>query len=146
MKGAGRGPGLAMIVAGIACGAEASTFNVAFLMDPVGPKALPYLVAAILIGAGIHAAARPTSDGALIAGSTFPRVGAAVAAFLLYAAALPWVGFFLSTTLVVTTLSRLFGARTRQAVPAAAALSGGLWLIFVLGLGLPLPIGDLWIR
>ena len=146
MNAAARAPGLVLIAAGVACGVEASTFNVAFLTDPVGPKALPLLVAVILIGAGIHAAARPTSDGTWIEGSAFPRVGAAVAAFLLYAVALPWVGFFLSTTLVVSTLSGLFGAKLRQAVPAAAALSGALWLIFVLGLGLPLPIGDLWIR
>jgi len=146
MNTAARAPGLVLIAAGVACGVEAMTFNVAFLTDPVGPKALPLLVSAILIGAGIHATARPASDGTWIGSSAFPRVGSAVAAFLLYAVALPWVGFFLSTTAVVSTLSRLFGATLRQAVPAAAALSGVLWLIFVLGLGLPLPIGDLWIR
>lgn len=146
MNSTARLPGLVLIAAGLACGVEALTFNVAFLTDPVGPKALPLLVAVILTGSGIHATMRPASESAPITGRTFPRVGAAVAAFLLYALALPWVGFFLSTTFVVATLSRLFGADLRPAVAAAAALSGGLWLIFVFGLGLPLPIGDLWIR
>ena len=56
------------------------------------------------------------------------------------------IGFFLSTTLVVTGLAKLFGAELRQAVPAAALLAGVLWATFVVGLDLPLPIGSLWIR
>lgn len=146
MNTAARAPGVVLMVAGIACGVEASTFDVAFLTDPVGPKALPYLVAAILTLVGAQSALRPPTDGSWMTRSALQRVAAATAAFLVYAVALPWVGFFLSTTFVVATLSRLFGARVRPAAAAAAALAGGLWLIFVLGLGLPLPIGDLWIR
>jgi len=136
-------------LAGVAIGLEASTFDVGFLTDPVGPKAFPYLVAAVLVMAGVHGALRPR-DGGETRGSpqrgTVVRAGAAAGTFLIYAAALPVVGFFASTTLVVAVLSRLFGARWRQALTAAAALSAVLWLLFNQGLGLALPIGDLWIR
>lgn len=138
--------GIVLILTGIALGAEASTFDVGFLTDPVGPKALPFLVAAMVFAAGVVAVSRPRPDAKLPEGPTALRIAAAVAAFLLYAAALPWLGFFLSTTLVVTTLSLLYGGPIAPSAAAAALLSGALWLLFVLVLSLPLPVGDLWIR
>lgn len=146
MRLTARLPGALLTAGGVACAVEASTFDVAFMTDPVGPKALPYLVAAILTAVGIHAMARPSTDTGWTTRAAATRTAAATAAFLVYAFALPLVGFFTSTTLVVASLSRLFGAAPRRALPAAALLSGVLWLVFVFGLGLPLPIGDLWIR
>jgi len=146
MRLAARAPGLLLIAAGVAGALEASTFDVAFMTDPVGPKALPYLVAAIFALAGTHVAFRPRAGIRCPPRPVLVRTGAATVAFLVYAAALPWVGFFASTTLVVATLSLLFGAAPRRALPAAALLSAVLWVVFVRVLGLPLPIGDLWIR
>ena len=145
MKWLQRVPGAVFVASGLACGWQASTFDVAFMMDPVGPKALPGLVAVVLTATGIHALARPTGDFTWLTRGAMTRVGSAAGAFLLYGAALPFLGFFLSTSLVVSALSRLFGASNRQAIPSALLLSGALWLIFVLGLGLPLPVGELWI-
>lgn len=157
-----RWTGVALILFGLAIGIEATTFDVAFLTDPIGPKALPWLVAAILIGAGLHAVVGPTWGSGSPVSSEPPvidpsavrrpkraipaRVAAATAAFLLYALALPWMGFFLSTSLVMGALSGLFGAPPFKAAAAAASLSAALWLLFVYGLSLPLPLGDLWIR
>ena len=138
-------PGLALVLAGVACGLEATTFDVAFLTDPVGPKALPLLVASVLVLAGAQAAVRPKIDVRWPGPAAWWRAAAAVAAFLVYALALPWIGFFLSTALVLSALSGLFGAGIRAAVPAAAIVSAALWLLFVQLLGLPLPIGELWI-
>ena len=70
----------------------------------------------------------------------FWKLAGATGAFLLYAVALGFLGFFLSTTLVVAALSHLYGALPRRGVPAAALLSAGLWLLFVQILALPLPI------
>ena len=138
-------PGLALALAGVACAIEATTFDVAFMTDPVGPKALPLLAAITLVLTGIHVARHPYRASVWPSGAAAARCAAAVVAFLTYAAALPWLGFFLATALVVTALSRLFGAPLRLAVPSAAALAGALWLLFVGALGLPLPIGELWI-
>lgn len=167
MRGAERAPGILIAAAGMAIGLEALTFDVAFLTDPIGPKALPLLVAAVLVMAGVHATARPRlalhsggppeseSGSGVVPSPTQPleakrgnllRTALATLAFLLYAVALPIIGFFLSTTFVVAVLSRLFGADWRKAVAAAAALSAVLWLLFYKGLGLTLPVGDLWIR
>lgn len=131
---------------GIAVALEATTFDVAFMTDPVGPKALPLLVAGTLMVAGLAAVVRPRDELTLPGWTTALRMGGAVAAFLLYAAALPWLGFFLSTTLVVTVLALLYRGPPVASVAAAAMLSGALWLLFVQALSLPLPVGDLWIR
>ena len=55
-------PGLLLLACGLAVGLEAATFEVRFLTDPVGPKALPFLVAVVLVVAGAQAAARPLRD------------------------------------------------------------------------------------
>jgi putative tricarboxylic transport membrane protein len=148
------------VALGAAAAAEASTFDVAFLTDPVGPKALPYLAAAILVLAGGRVALRagvaaararparahepglPEAPGR----ARLPRIAAAAGAFLAYAAVLPWLGFFASTTLVVALLSELYGAPRPHGLLAAALLTGTLWVLFVHLLGLPLPAGTLWIR
>ena len=138
--------GSVLIAAGAAAGLEASTFDVGFLTDPIGPKALPYLVAATLVLAGIHAIARPGDRARWPTRSAGMRIAAAVAAFLLYSVALPFIGFFLATTLIVAALSHLYGAPPLRGISAAATLSAVLWLLFVRLLSLPLPVGDLWIR
>ncbi len=133
-----------MAAAGVAVAAEASTFKVAFLTDAVGPKALPYLSAAILVGAGAMLAARPGPGTEWPAPSTRVRMAAAAGAFLFYAAVLPVLGFFVSTTLTVASLSILFGGPPVRSAAAAAALSAVLWYLFVWALRLPLPFGSLW--
>jgi hypothetical protein len=70
----------------------------------------------------------------------------AAAAFVGYAMVLPWIGFFLSTTLVVAVLGMLYRGPVRGSLAAGLSLAAVLWLLFVRILALPLPVGDLWIR
>lgn len=144
MRLADRAPGVVIALLGLAAGLEATTFDVRFLTDPVGPKALPMLVAAILVLAGARAALLPDHVAAWPDRSLVLKLVGAAVAFLLYPLALPVVGFFASTTLVVAVLSWLYGAPWVKGAAAAAALSGALWLLFVRVLALPLPIGSLW--
>lgn len=141
-----RVPGLLLVLAGVGIGLEATTFEVRFMTDPVGPKALPYLVALMLLLAGAQGLLRPDPAGSWPARSAIPKLVAATLVFLTYSVALAPLGFFLSTTLVVAALSHLYGAPARRGVPAAALLSGALWLLFVYLLALPLPVGTLWMR
>lgn len=138
--------GVVLLLAAAAIGAEATTFNVAFVTDAIGPKALPLLAALILGAAGLMLALRPDVDVQWAERGPAGRIVGALCSFLLYAALLPWIGFFTSTTAVVATLSTLYGAHRGRAVIVAAALSGVLWVLFVAVLGLPLPIGDVWMR
>jgi putative tricarboxylic transport membrane protein len=141
-----RAPGALLVVLGLAAGLEATTFDVAFLTDPVGPKALPFVVSVALLLSGLHELARPGAAARWPGRGALSRIGIAGAAFIVYALVLPRIGFLLSTVLVVTVLSRLFGAALRRCAPAAVALAFTLWLLFVWLLGLSLPVGDLWLR
>lgn len=143
---ADRFAGATLVLLSVAIGIEATTFEVAFLADPVGPKALPLVVAVLLAVGGLRTLARPRSDVALPRGSSLRRIASAIVVFLLYAGALPWLGFFLSTTLVVAGLAILFGGPWKGGIAAGLTLSAALWLLFLALLSLPLPIGELWIR
>ena len=144
-RGPDRAAGVVLVVLAVAVGLEATTFDVAFLADPVGPKALPLAVALLLGVGGLRTLARPRHDVTLPEGSALRRIAGAVGVFLAYAAALPWLGFFLSTTLVVAGLARLFGGSWKGGLAAGLSLSAALWLLFVALLALPLPVGELWI-
>jgi putative tricarboxylic transport membrane protein len=135
-----------LTVAGIATALEATTFDVAFMTDPVGPKALPMVVAMILVLAGASALLRPREHVGLPSREAAARMVGAVAAFVLYAVALPWIGFFGATSLVILALALLYQGPPIPSAIAALAVSGALWLLFVALLALPLPVGDLWIR
>jgi len=136
--------GVLVAVLGVAVGAEATTFDVLFRTDPVGPKVLPMLAAAVFVGSGLYLAVRPGPRGAWPARSTLIRMAAAVASFGVYAALLAPLGFVVATTATVSALSILFGGPWKKAVTAALTLSVVLWYLFVWVLGLLLPLGSVW--
>ena len=138
-------PGAVLMALGLGISVEATTFEVGFLTDPVGPKALPLLVGVLLTLAGAHALARP-GPAPWPERAALTRVAAAVVLFLLYGVALAPLGFFLSTTLAVAGLGLLYGAPAGRAGAAAMVLAAALWVLFVRVLALPLPVGDLWTR
>lgn len=136
--------GIIVALLGVAVGAEATTFDVLFRTDPVGPKVLPMLAAAIFVGSGLVLAARPGPGAPWPERPALLRMAGAVAAFGVYAALLTPLGFVVATTATVSALSILFGAPWKKAVTAALVLSVVLWYLFVWVLGLPLPLGALW--
>lgn len=141
-----RVPGLVLLAAGVAIGLEATTFDVAFMTDPVGPKALPYLVGLTLVIAGLRTAIQGEVPESIPSGRVLRKLMWAVAAFLAYSLALDVIGFVVSTALVVAALSHLYGAPPKKGMAAATLFSVSLWALFVYVLALPLPIGSLWMR
>ena len=129
---------------GLAVGAEATTFDVLFRTDPVGPKLLPLVAAAIFVGSGVFLAARPGPGAPWPPGPVLARMAGAVAAFGAYAALIGPLGFVVATTGTVSALSLLFGGPWKKAVTAALTLSVVLWYLFVWVLGLLLPLGTVW--
>ena len=138
--------GATLLLAGVATAVEASTFNVAFLTDPVGPKALPFVVTATLGAAGLSILVRPRGSVALPPRSAAARMTWAALAFLAYATVMPWIGFFLSTVFVVTVLAVLYRGPAAGGLAPGLVLPTALWLLFVRLLARPLPTGALWLR
>ncbi len=140
-----------LALAGLLVGWEARTFEVGFMTDPVGPKALPALAAVLLFVAGSR---EFVGGGPGVSGDSVQwperRVAlsllVAVASFAAYALLLPLLGFFVSTTAVVASLSVLYDGPPKRSVVLGAGLVAALWLLFVWVLALPLPVGSLWIR
>lgn len=149
MKG-GTGPRVAGTVCVLFAGMAAliaRTFRVGFVTDPIGPRALPWLAAALLGLGGALLVLRPGAEPQWPpAGPPRRAIASTLAAFALYAILVGPLGFVLATTLLMTALARVFGGRLVPGLLAGAAFSGVLWLLFVAGLGVPLPGGILFTR
>jgi putative tricarboxylic transport membrane protein len=123
---------------------QALTFDVAFIADPLGPKAAPLLLAGVLAAATLFIFARPGDDPAWPARTTWARIAAAVVSFILYATLLEALGFVLTTTLTIAGLALLLGGRALPALVAGAVFSTAAYYAFVFALDVPLPIGRIF--
>jgi putative tricarboxylic transport membrane protein len=143
-----RAAGAALMAFAIAAALEARTFRVAFMTDPIGPRALPWLAAALVFAGGAYLAARPGGTTASSSPATArpARVALVAAAFIAYALLLRPFGFILATTLLLLALSSMFGGRPVRALIVAALFSGALYLLFAIALDVPLPAGALFTR
>lgn len=154
-----RRTGVALLALAVASALEASSFDVMFMTDPVGPKAAPLFAALLLALAGggllVQGGGRVNANHA--GGATDDsearddrhqrqawRVAGAAAVLVLYAGVMDFLGFVVATTLCVAAVGRLMGAPPVRALASAFLLSAGLWYLFVWGLRLPLPLGGLW--
>lgn len=140
-----RAGGIALVAVAVAVALEARTFTVGFLADPLGPKAVPLLTAALIGVGGLWLALRPRHRATWPAREVVGRIGLVVGSFLLYAALIPILGFLVATTLEMSALSRLFGSRWGAGIASALAFTLVLYALFVYALGLPLPIGSLFL-
>jgi putative tricarboxylic transport membrane protein len=134
---------LALLAVGVAL--TARTFDVGFLVDPLGPKALPYLVAGLFLVGGVvllysPTGARPEAD----ASKPWPAQGLCLLILLGYAGALSIVGFVPSTALATGALAKVFSGRFLNGLAVGLALGLGLFGLFSLGFGLELPVGLLF--
>lgn len=137
----GRRWAVALGALGAAAGLAALRFRVAFVTDPLGPRAFPWLAAALLVGAAVGLARHPGDDATWPASDARRRLTGVVAALLAWSFVLPLLGFVAATTLLLAALGRLFGSGWIPGLGAGLAVSGVLYLLFAWGLGLSLPAG-----
>jgi putative tricarboxylic transport membrane protein len=137
------GGGILLLAALVAW--ESRRFVVGFPADPVGPRALPLFAAALLAASATGLLLRPAPDPRWPEPHLAGRLGAAVLLLLVYPLLLPLVGFTALTGAVVGLLSLLFGGPPLRSFAAAFAFAGGLYLLFVHLLAVPLPIGELFL-
>lgn len=139
--------GAVLLAVALAVGVQATTFDVGFVTDPLGPKAFPMAVALLFAGAGLRLLLAPwPASFAWPEGGVLLRVAGAAAVFFAYAALLAPLGFLAATTLAVWSLSRFFGGPWKASLAAGLALAVVLWILFVNVLALHLPPGGLWTR
>lgn len=136
--------GMLLILLGAVVALEARTFRVAFLTDPLGPRALPLLVAGLLVVCGLVLLRRPGPEPAWPRAAGLIRGTAGAAVFLLYGLLMQPLGFGASTVAAVAGLGLLFGGPPRKVLLTGVVTTLLLWLLFVPLLGIPLPIGWLF--
>jgi putative tricarboxylic transport membrane protein len=140
-----RATGALVVVLGIAAAWASRGFVVGFPADPVGPRALPLFSAAILVAAAGALLLRPDPDPRWPGRRVALRLGVAVALLFAYPPLLPLTGFIVTTGGAVALLSLLFGGPPLRSTVAAFLFAGGLYLLFVYALGIPLPLGRLFL-
>ncbi|GBD31666.1 MAG: hypothetical protein KatS3mg081_1407 [Gemmatimonadales bacterium] len=133
--------GVAFFAVAAGAALQARKFSVAFLIDPLGPKGFPLLAATLLAAGSLFVVLRPDRRSEFPERAAAGRIAAAVASFVIYALSVAPLGFFLSTALEVAFLARLFGGGVKASLASGALTAAGLWILFALVLGLPLPAG-----
>lgn len=143
--------GWTLVALAAAAAFESRHFVVGFASDPLGPRAFP-LLASLLIALGgafgiVSARVRPERGTAEASAAPIPtesaglRIAAAVVSFLLFALLLDPLGFVAATALEFMALAMLFGGGAVRGFVAGLVFAVLVFLLFVQGLGLALPLG-----
>lgn len=122
----------------------ASQMQVGFMSDPVGPKVFPYIIAGVMAVGGLYMLIRPDPNPQWPEAKFWLPFAGVLLSLVAYAYLIVPLGFMLTTTLEMTLLSLLFGARWWQGLAAGAAFSLVVYWLFTQALSVPLPAGKVW--
>ena len=114
-----------------------------FAYEPVGPRAFPLLLAAVIglcgawlvVKGGFAAEANPPGANG--------RIALLVALVAGYALLFQWLGFVIATALMVVAVGRLFGGTWRNCVIGGVSMGVLFFLLFDKVLDVVLPLGIL---
>ena len=123
----------------------AREFRIAFIADPIGPRAFPVGIGILALLAGIALFFSSEGEGEAPL-DVFARLRASVlaASLLAYAVLLEPLGFIASTTLETMVLVVLFRGRPLHGLAFGLLTGFALFLLFGYGLSIPLPAGRLF--
>jgi putative tricarboxylic transport membrane protein len=125
----------------------AKGYEAQFSYEPIGPRAFPWLLAAISAVCALWLLLRPQRIAETL--PPLPEGGARRAALLIvalvaYAFLFEWLGFPAATVLATIAIGRLFGGGWPQVALAGVVLGVSLFLLFDTTLDVTLPLGRLW--
>jgi putative tricarboxylic transport membrane protein len=132
---------LVLMLAAVALGAAAWQLEVPFQYEPVGPKAIPLILAVLLFGCTAWLAVKPDRLKEKYGRSMFGRHLLVVLGLLVYAWSFEVLGFMISTVLVGTVFARLFGLGWGKAALYSAVLGGVGYVLLSRVLELNVPVG-----
>ena len=125
-------------------GYQATTFKVSFMVDPVGPKAFPLILAGLMALLSLYLIIKPDPSPVWPGKSTWLKIGLITLTFIIYAYMMVPIGFVLSTTFVVTALALIFQGPPLKSFVGALVLSAALYGLFDTVLDLSLPTGQIF--
>jgi putative tricarboxylic transport membrane protein len=112
-----------------------------FIQDPLGPRAIPIVIAIVIAAASAAMLWRPDDEPVWPPLPRLLEIGVAVVALIAYAQFLPVAGFVLSTAVCGGFLSWRLGTPPLKAMMAGLVISGSIFLVFRIILGLSLAKG-----
>ena len=121
-------------------------YQAAFSYEPVGPRAFPLLMLA-LMGLGLlYMIFRPSAvvhseDDPKLDRETLTKIGLCVVLLLVFAGTFETLGFILSSVLIGIPMARLYGGRWLPSIVIISLMSVGLYLLFDIAMDVPLPLG-----
>ena len=133
--------GVVLLILAALYGFGASNLKAGFGSGVLTPKDFPLLLAASLGLIALGIIFRPDPDAELLKGRSWLNLVIVSLSFIAYAYLIVPIGFIAATTLETGFVSQRFGAKLWQAALTGLAVSVALYLIFVYGLGISLPIG-----
>ncbi len=122
----------------------ASSMQVGFLSDPLGPRPFPYIIATLMGLSALWLLLKPDPNPSWPERGFWLPFGLVLASLVAYAYLIVPLGFILTTTLEMTLLSVLFGARWWQGLGGALAFTLVVYFLFTEGLGVTLPAGRIF--
>lgn len=147
MSGEGRGrlaarvPALILLLLALAYGFEASRIAYAFSSDPLGPRAFPLGLAALLALLALAWLLRPGEAEPWPRGGLLARVVGLVALAFSCAWLFDRIGFLAAIGLLCAGVALLFRATVLQAILGGVVQAVLWWVVFAWGLRIPLPTG-----
>lgn len=133
---------LAIIVA-IAMIVGAWQIQTGMMMDPLGPRSFPIIIAVILAVSGLYPLLRPDPEPDWPARGRALEIVLAVVVMIAYALLLEPLGFIIASALAVFVLSWRLGGSPLGAVAIGIGVALLIYVVFHLILGLSLPRGPL---
>ena len=131
------------IALAVLMGWGATIIEESFIQDPLGPKAFPLVIALVLAACGVAMFLRPDEDPVWPHRRKQIQLLWTIGAMILYVQFLPVVGFLVATAIGAGFLSWQLGASVKQACWGGFGISGSIYVVFKLVLGLSLARGPL---
>ena len=129
------------VAAGMAWAAQGYAATISY--EPVGPRAFPLLLAALMAVCGLWLLLRPTLGSASFRAVPWAATALSAAAIGLYALLFQMLGFALATALMAVPVGMAFGGNWKQTLAAGAGLGIVLYFMFDKLLDVVLPTGIL---
>jgi len=135
--------GLAAIAMAAAMTVAAWGYAAPVEYEPVGPRAFPLLLAALLAMAGAWLAIKPGRHVDLLRGAQSGVIAFCAASIVVYGIVFQLLGFVVATALMALPVGRIFGGTWKQCLLTGVGMGLVLYVLFDKLLDVVLPKGVL---
>ncbi|MEO9149273.1 MAG: tripartite tricarboxylate transporter TctB family protein [Burkholderiaceae bacterium] len=129
------------VVAAAGMAWAAHGYAAAISYEPVGPRAFPLLLSALMAIGGMWLVIKPAARGGAVDFGHVRRIGLSALAVIVYCLLFQSLGFTLATALMAVPVGMAFGGSWWKSLLGGVGLGIGLFLLFDKLLDVVLPTG-----